>query len=92
MFDLPPPRHISTLRIFAVTESSGEGLLNEPATALRAIRQRGQLSRHLPLSRFSVPLMSASGARLERLGTTPVVSSRDLRVLAALTCQRHNLG
>ena len=35
MFDLPPPRHISTLRILLVAERPGEGRLTERTPAVR---------------------------------------------------------
>jgi hypothetical protein len=39
MFDLPPLRHISTLRILPVGARPGEGLFSEPITDAQA-RQR----------------------------------------------------
>jgi hypothetical protein len=41
MFDLQPPRHISTLRIFPVAERRGQSRLTEPlADALFQQRER----------------------------------------------------
>ena len=56
MFDLQPPRYISTLRIFRLAAGSGKGPLPEPTTAVRR-RQRDR-RRHLD-------------RRLSRLGLLP---------------------
>ena len=42
MFDLPPPRHISTLRISPFAVRSGEGPLTEPIAAAQ-VREREPL-------------------------------------------------
>jgi hypothetical protein len=40
MFDLPPPRHISTLRISPTPARPGEGLLSDYIAGVRPVRIR----------------------------------------------------
>ena len=60
MFDLPPPRHISTLRILPVAGRPFEGPLTEPVADTRACRW--QLAK-MPLMRHS-----PTPARLSQVG------------------------
>jgi len=39
MFDLQPPRHISTLRVSLIPVRAGEGRLTEPTTAVQPWRR-----------------------------------------------------
>ena len=51
MFDLPPPRHISTLRIFPVAAGSDEGPFGEPTAVARRLQRDRRLH---PSSRLGV--------------------------------------
>ena len=64
MFDLQPPRHISTLRNLAVTVRSGEGPLTEPTAAAQPWRQEPAL---MPLSGHCLEPVAGSKWRWEAI-------------------------
>ena len=65
MFDLQPPRHISTLRNPVVAAGSGEGLLAEPTTDAQPRRWEllfMPLGEHLSWLVFSKPISEPDAA------------------------------
>ena len=81
MFDLPPPRHISTLGISLVAERAGQGRLTEPAADARRWR-RGLL--FVPLSSRSLGNLNRSEwlrvvihPRCRQILEVPAVASGD---------------
>ena len=71
MFDLQPPRHISTLRFFRVAVHPGEGLLTERTADARACRYEPVLMPHTSHSSPTVVGLSS------RRGKPSFVSGRE---------------